>query len=173
MTRNLSLLITWACTALLIVVPLIALYYLASLETFARHMMMSIHMPIRWDTVTTGQWYGLWGLMLTYVSIGLYGLFHLRRAFSRFASGSLFDLSNSRDLKTFSIFLLLQTLVLPLHYAATSVLLSLNHPAGQKMLSLSFGSNELRAIGVALVLWVLSNLLVEACKLDSENRQFI
>ena len=54
-----------------------------------------------------------------------------------------------------------------------SLALSLNHPAGQKLLAISFGSNELKAIGVALVLWVLSDLLVEGGKLQSENQQFV
>ena len=54
-----------------------------------------------------------------------------------------------------------------------SVVLSLNHPAGERMLTISLGSNEFKAIGVALVLWVMSELLIEGCRLQTENQQFV
>jgi hypothetical protein len=66
-----------------------------------------------------------------------------------------------------------QALAKPLHFSISSVLLSLNHPAGQKMLSASFGSNEVKVIALAMMLWVISDLLVQGSKLESENKQFI
>ena len=173
MTRRLSLLISWSCAALLILVPTVAVFFLVDLDSFGRFVRNSIGLHIQWNTVSDQQWYALWALMALYVSIGLVGLFFLRRAFANFAIGELFNPANSRDLRRFSMLLLVQALVTPLHFALSSVLLSLNHPAGQKMLSISFGSNELRAIGVGLVLWVMSNLLVEGSKLQTENREFV
>lgn len=173
MTRRLSLMISWSCLALLVLVPAISVYLLTHLDVFAELTRKSLDMPIVWQTVSVGQWYGLWAITALYVSLGLVGVFFLRRAFENFAKGELFNLTNSRDLWRFSILLLVQALATPLHFSLTSVLLSLNHPAGERMLSISFGSNELRAIGVALVIWVMSNLLVEGCKLQTENRQFV
>lgn len=173
MTRRLSLVISWACAVLMMLVPAVALFFLVNLESFAGFVRSSIGVPIQWQTVSDRQWYAQWLLMALYVSIGLFGLYFLRRAFANFANGELFNLTNSRDLRGFSILLLIQALATPLHFALSSVLLSLNHPAGQKMLSISFGSNEFRAVGVALVLWVMSNLLVEGCRLQTENRQFV
>ncbi|MBU2985477.1 hypothetical protein KO528_08940 [Saccharophagus degradans] len=83
---------------------------------------------------------------------GVIGLYFLRRAFSNFAKGELFTLSNSRDLKLFSIFLFIQTLAKPLHFSLTSILLSMNHPAGQKMLSVSLGSGEIKVFSLAMIL---------------------
>ena len=173
MTRRLSLLVSWGCSVLSILLPVAALFFLIDLSSFEQLVRNSIGLPVQWQTVSNGQWYGLWALMALYVSIGLVGLYFLRRAFANFANGELFNLVNSRDLRRFSILLLVQAIVTPLHYALSSVLLSLNHPAGEKMLSISFGSNEMRTIGVALVLWVMSNLLVEGSKLQTENRQFV
>ena len=161
MTRRLSLLISWAATALLVLVPLAAIYYLADLAAFAKLARVSIGLPIQWQTVTQAQVLALWTLTALYVSIG------------HFAQGELFNSANSRDLRRFAILLLIHALASPLHFALSSVLLSLNHPAGQKMLSIAFGSNELKAIGVALVFWVMSNLLVEGGRLQTENQQFI
>ncbi len=173
MTRRLSLLIAWGATALLIVVPCGALVLLAKVPWLAELAKQNLRLPIDWQTVTHTQLYALWGLTALYLSIGLFGLYFLRRAFLSFAGGDLFNLANSQDLRRFSMLLLAHALATPVHVALTSVLLSLNHPPGEKMLSIAFGSNELRAIGVGLVLWVMSNLLVEGTKLQTENRQFV
>jgi hypothetical protein len=173
MTRRLSLLIAWSCTALLVLVPIGAVYYLFDLAAFAGLARVSIALPILWQTVTEAQMYALWVLTALYVALGLAGLYFLRRAFLNFAGGELFNAANSRDLRRFSVLLLLHALATPAHFALSSVLLSLNHPAGQKMLSISIGSNELKAVGVALVFWVMSNLLVEGGKLQAENQQFV
>tara|TARA_R110002096_G_scaffold29497_12_gene88799 strand:+ start:37627 stop:38148 length:522 start_codon:yes stop_codon:yes gene_type:complete len=173
MTNRLSLVIAWSCTALLVLVPLFALYFLTDLASLADFVRHSMGLPIRWQTVSDGQWYAFWGLTAMYLSIGLAALYFLRRAFVNFARGEFFNMHNSRDLRRFSILLLVQAIATPVHFMASSVLLSLHHPAGQKVLSVSFNSNEFRAVGVALVLWVISNLLVEGCRLQTENQQFV
>jgi len=119
------------------------------------------------------QWYSLWFLTVIYISIGLTGLYFLRRAFSNFAKGQLFNYRNSRDLRHFSILLFAQALAKPLHFAISSVVLSINHPAGQKLFLFSFGSDEIKVIALAMILWVMSDLLVRGSKLENENKQFI
>ncbi|MEO1245951.1 MAG: DUF2975 domain-containing protein [Pseudomonadota bacterium] len=173
MTRRFSLLISWSCTALLIAIPLAALYFLLSIHAFAALAANNLGLAIEWDTVVSWQWYALWGVTFVYMAIGLAGLYFLRRPFANFARGELFNLANSRDLHRFSILLFLQALAKPVHFALSSVLLSANHGAGNKMLSISFGSSEVRMIALALVFWVVSNLLIEGGKLQAENRQFV
>ena len=173
MTRYFSHAISWTCTVLLILIPTVALFFLINHESFTEFARSSIQLPIQWQTVSKYQWYALWILTTLYVSIGLYGLYFLRRAFANIAKGELFNLANSRDLRLFSMLLLIQAIATPVHLALSSVLLSLNHPAGEKMLIVSLGSSEFRTVGVALILWVMSNLLIEGCKLQAENRQFI
>jgi len=173
MTRQFSQIIAAGCIAILMAAPVIALYFLINLELFAAMAKASLHLPIQWQTVSDMQWYGLWLLTLCYVAIGLIGLYFLRRAFSNFARGGLFNLSNSRDLRKFSIFLFAQAFANPLHFSLSSLLLSINHPAGEKILSISFGSGEIKVIVLAMILWVMSDLLVRASRLETENKQFI
>lgn len=173
MTRRLSLLIAWGCAALLAAVPLTVLYFLVDLQAFAALTQKTVGLAIEWGTVVDWQWYALWGVTVLYLAIGLAGLYFLRRPFANFARGELFNLANSRDLHRFSILLLVQALAKPVHFALSSLLLSANHGAGNKMLSISFGSGEVRMIAVALVFWVMSNLLIEGGKLQAENRQFV
>lgn len=173
MIRHISLLIAWGCVAALVLVPMAALYLLWDIEWFALVVKEQFGLPILWHTVANWQWYALWLLTVLYLSIGLAGLIFLRRAFSKFATGELFNMANSRDVRRFAVLLFIQALAQPFHFALSSVLLSLNHPAGQKMLSFSVGSGELRSIAVALILWVMSDLLVEGSKLQTENQQFV
>lgn len=173
MTQQFSRLIALGCMAILITAPFIALYFLINIELFSGMARSNLGLPIQWQTVSDMQWYSLWLLTVLYVVTGLAGLYFLHRAFSNFAKGQLFNHSNSRDLRLFSILLFAQALAKPLHFSISSMLLSMNHPAGQKMLSVSFGSNEVKVIALAMILWVMSDLLVRDSKLDSENKQFV
>lgn len=173
MIQRFSLLIARGCLAIFIAVPVIALFFLFNIDTFATVAMSSLDLPIQWQSVTPGQWYGLWMLTVLHLAIGLGGLYFLRRAFANFAKGELFNQDNSRDLRMFSIFLFAQALAKPIHLALSSVLLSWYHPAGQRMLSITLGSDEIKVIALAMILWVMSDLLVKASALDSENRQFV
>lgn len=173
MTRRLSLIIAWGCTALLVVIPLSALYLLVRIDTFAMLARQNLGLPISWETVVDWQWYALWAATFLYVCIGLAGLYFLRRPFLNFARGELFNEANSRNLRRFAILLFLQALVKPLHFGVASVLLSANHGPGNKMLSIMVGSGEVRLLAVAIVFWVVSNLLVEGSRLQAENRQFV
>ncbi len=173
MTRQFSQLIALGCMAILIAAPVTALYFLINIELFTALARSNVGLPIQWQTVSDIQWYSLWLLTVFYVATGLAGLYFLRRAFSNFAKGQLFNHSNSRDLRLFSILLFAQALAKPLYFSISSVLLSINHPAGQKMLFVSFGSDEVKVIALAMILWVMSDLLVRGSKLESENKQFI
>ena len=173
MTRQFSQLIALGCMAILITVPFIALYFLINIEQFAAIAKSHLGLPIQWQTVSDIQWYSLWLLTVFYVATGLSGLYFLRRAFSNFVKGQLFNHSNSRDLRMFSILLFAQAVAKPLHFSISSVLLSMNHPTGQKILTVSFGSDEVKVIALAMILWVMSDLLVRGSKLESENKQFI
>jgi len=173
MNRRFSQLVAWGCIAILIVAPVIALYFLINIELFISFAKSSLNLPIQWQTVSDMQWYSVWILTLFYATTGMAGLYFLRRAFSNFAKGELFNYSNSRDLRMFSVFLFVQALAKPLHFSLSSILLSMNHPADQKILSVSLGSGEIKVIALAMILWVMSDLLVSASKLEVENKQFI
>ena len=173
MTKYFSTFIYWICNGVLMIVPVFMLYFLWDIDSLASLAKTNMNLPIFWETVKSWQWYSLWVLTTAYMSIGLVGLYFLRRPFQNFANGELFNLFNSLNLKRFSILLFAHAIATPLYFSLSSVLLSLNHPDGQKVLSVSFGSNEIKSIVLAMIFWVLSNLLVDAAKLKSENQQFV
>ena len=149
------------------------MYFLFAIDAFGGLARKTIGLPIDWGTVVDWQWYALWAISVLYLAIGLAGLYFLRRPFANFARGELFNLANSRDLHRFSILLFVQALAKPVHFGLASVVLSASHSPGNRMLSISVGSDEVRMLAVAAIFWVLSNLLIEGCRLQSENRQFV
>jgi hypothetical protein len=155
------------------VAPVAAVYLFVDIDAFAALGVRQLRLPIQWETVTPGQWRGLWLLTALHLGVGLSGLYFLRRAFVNFSRGEFFNQSNSRDLRLFSILLFVQAFTKPLHTALSSVLLSWNHPPGQKVLSVSFGSGEVQMIVLAMILWVICDLLVRGGELEHENRQFV
>ena len=173
MIKPLSVLIYWGCNLMLLLVPTIILYFLWDINSFAALMQAEFEPPVQWHTVAPGQWYAMLSLATTYAFIGLAGLFFLRSPFKNFAQGELFTLSNSINLKRFASCLFVQALASPLFYIASSVLMSLNHPEGQQLIFIEIGSDEIKSVAVAMILWVMSQLLVEAARLQSENREFV
>ena len=173
MIKRVSRIISWGCIAIMIMVPLVALYLLWSIDLFESFTKHAISLPIHWHTITKWQWYVLWLLTVLYLSFGVLGLYFLHRAFANFADGELFNLVNSRYIRVFSILLVVQAIARPLLFTLSSVLLSLNHPEGEKILSVSIGSSELMNIALAMILIVISELLVKANKLQNENQQFV
>lgn len=173
MTRSLSSLIAWGCTLWLALLPLGGAYLLFDIDAFAQLAQRNLALPIQWQSVSEAQWYGLWMLTMAYLAVGLLAVYFLRRAFRGFARGELFDLENSRSLRNFATLLFVQALAGPIHFALSSLLLSWKHPAGQKLLSISVGSNEIAVGALAMILWVMSDLLVEASRLQYENQQFV
>lgn len=173
MSRRFPLLISWGCIAIIVSTAIAIIYALINISWFVDLAKSNIGLPIYWDTVEQHQWYLLWLLTSLYIVIGLVGLYYLHRAFANIARGELFNLTNSSNIRRFSALLFIQVIARPIYFSLTSVLLSLNHPAGKKMLSVSFGSQEVMTLGLAMILWVISDLLISGCRLESENQQFI
>lgn len=173
MTRHFSLLIFWGCSLIMVMVPATLVFFLFNIESFAQFVEIAVDIPIQWQTVVSWQWYCIWGLMIIYLSIGMFGLYYLGKAFKNFAKGEMFNLANSKNLKRFAILLFVQFVTKPIFLSLTSVLLSLNHPAGERLFTVTFGSQDLNRAALAMILWVMSDLLIKGSKLQNENRQFV
>lgn len=173
MTKQFSRLIAWGCYLMILLTPIFSIYLLWDIDLFSTQLSHYIHLPIHWHTVTIWQWYFQWLMTAAYISIGLIGLYFLHCAFRNFANGELFNLVNSHYIRMFSIFLFAQALAKPLYFTLSSVLLSLNHPDGEKIFSISVGSNEIIGIALGMILWVMSDLLVIASNLKTETEQYI
>lgn len=173
MTKVFSNLIVWGCRMFLVAAPMAAFYFITEPEQLRSVVETSFEFRIQWGTVTQTQLTGMWLLSLVYMLPGLIGVYFLQRAFARFARGATFELATSCDLRRFAMLLFVQALARPIYLALSSVWLSWNHPAGERILSLMIGSEEFQALALAMILWVICDLLVKANRLDHENKQFV
>jgi len=173
MSRRFPLLISWGCVAIILLAAITMILFFINIDWFAGVAKSNMGMPIIWGTVEQWQWYSLWLISLLYILIGLFGLYYLHLAFAKIAQGELFNSTNSTNIKRFSVLLFAQVIAKPIYFSLASVLLSLNHPAGERILSVLFGSHDLLTLGLAMMLWVISDLLITGSKLQSENQQFI
>jgi len=173
MSRRFAFLISCVCMGAIVMVPLLLLLLLFNIDWFASMAQQKLGLAILWSSVETWQWVVQWALTAVYCSIGLLGLYFLQRAFIKIARGEWFSVENSLNLRRFAVLLMIQAVATPIFLMFSSVLLSWNHPAGQKTLSIVFGSGEIKTLMLAMIIWVVSDLLLAGGKLQSENRQFV
>lgn len=133
----------------------------------------NLNMPIQWNTVEPWQGYVLWGVASVHMALGAVALWFLHKAFRNLSKGEFFNLDNSLNLWRFSILLFLQALMKPFLLTMSSLLLTINHPIGERALVVSFGSQELFTLALAMIIWVVSDVLVAGNRLEHENKQFV
>lgn len=173
MSKLFSYFISWGSIVTIALMIVTLFSFLMNMTWFTELAQSNLNLSIYWTTVEQWQWYVLWGSTTAYLSIGLFGLYFLHRAFKKIAAGELFNLENSLNIRRFSILLFVQVIAKPVYFSFSGVLLSLNHPEGEKVLAVSFGSEEITILALAMILWVVSDVLVAGFKLQSENQQFV
>lgn len=173
MIKQLSLIIAWGSLCLMFIISGYGLYFLIYLDSFAAFAQQSLDMPIQWQTVEPWQLYSLWAVTAAFMALSLAALYFLWRAFIRFSVGELFNTQNSRAIRMFAIYLFLQAVASPISFALSSVILSANHPQGQRMLSFSIGTDTLQTIAYGMILWIMSEILIAGNKIEVENKQFV
>lgn len=165
-------LLAFGCWAACLIGPLLALYLLWDLPLFIRLIQESRELKdIHLETVVHWQWLAVWGIMALNLAITLLALYFLRPLFLQFAQGEFFNYSNSLHLRRFSLVLLLQGLLQPL--GLSTLVLSWNHPEGQRLVSLNFSGQEIRFLALGFLFWMISDLLVKGAELERENGQFV
>lgn len=115
------------------------------------------------------------GFLVALLPFGLfaYAMLEVARLFGAFADGDVFEERNAGRLRRIGLAALAAALVGPLTRAATSVVLTLDNPPGQKALALNFGTADLFALIVGLALVAFARVFGEAVRLARENGEFI
>ncbi len=173
MLKKFSQVIAWGSAVLMLCIPLFAVYLVIDISRFSAFIHGGLKLPIQWQTVEPWQLYGLWFVSVCFWAIAVAALYFLRRAFSAFAKGELFTAENSQSIRVFAVLVFAQAVSKPLQAAIASVLLSLNHPEGQRMLSITLGSDTVQTIGLSMILWIVAEILIAAHHLENENKQFV
>lgn len=166
-------LLAFGCWAACIVAPLLALYLLWDLPLLMKLIREggSQSAKIHWETVVHWQEVTVWAIAAVNLAITLLALYFLRPVLLQFAEGEFFNLANSVNLRRFSWVMVFQGLLRPM--GLTTLVLSWNHPPGQRMLSLGFSGGAIGFLGLGFLLLMISDLLVRGAELERENAQFV
>lgn len=171
--RKLSIMIYWSCNLALIGIPLMMIYSVWVPLFFTDIVKTALNLNIQWGTVENTQWIILWSCMTIYIGIGYAGVYFLRKSFKNFAACNWFDLSNSLNIRIFAKLLMIQSLAMPVFTTLAGLILSFNHPPGQKILNIMFGMNEIKGIVLSSIFLVISHILVVGNSIETENNQFL
>lgn len=96
-------------------------------------------------------------------------LWNLARLFQDYSLDKVFTPSNVRRIKRIGLLLLVREALAPARFAAMSLILSMNNPPGQHMLSLSFSSANVTAMVTALSIIVAAHVMDQARELKEES----
>ncbi|HHZ07998.1 MAG TPA: hypothetical protein GX405_04370 [Rhizobiales bacterium] len=103
----------------------------------------------------------------------LWGLHVLRRAFHEIALNDIVGARSARLMRLSGTVFLLNAAAMVLAPPLVSLLISIDLPAGQRFLAISFSTAELLALVVSGTLIVFGHLLAVAAEVDDDNRHII
>lgn len=106
-------------------------------------------------------------------AIFLWALLALRRAFAAMAEGEVVSAAAARLMRLAGVGFLVNSAAMVVWRPLTSLILSIDMPAGQRFLTIGFGTPELMALLVSGVLIAFGHLIAVAAAVDDENRRFI
>lgn len=171
--RRISRWMVVACWALLVTLPLIVVYYWAT----TTEAMLAAHanLPAQAIAAPLALWQRVAGAAVTALPLGLLlaGVWQARRCFSMFAQGQVFTLQATALLGRFAGWVAWAALASMLAGSATSVLLTLNNPPGQRHLSVGIGSDQVFTLFFAGLVWLMAAVIAQGQTLAEENEGFV
>jgi len=163
-------LLATTCLALAIALPVLTLYGLCttSAEVWLARLGLKPGLPIAlWQSGLAA------GVGMLPVCAMAYGLLRARLCFLGFVRGETFSLGTVRHLRGFAAGLVSSAVAGLLSPALTSVLLTLQAPAGQRSLVLGVGSNEILMLLFAGIVWQIAHVMTQAVELADEHAQIV
>ncbi|MFP8779010.1 DUF2975 domain-containing protein [Hydrogenophaga sp. RWCD_12] len=171
--RRISRWMVAACRVLLVGLPLALVFYWATasevmLAGHANLPPQAIQGPLAlWQRVAAGAVTGVPLVLL------LMGVWQARRCFAMFAQGKVFTLQATSLLRRFAGWVAWAALAALLAGVATSVLLTLHNPPGQRHLAIGIGSDHVFTLFFAGLVWLMAAVIGEGQTLAEENEGFV
>ncbi len=175
--QGLSKLVAWACLALAVLLPIAAL--IGVLQTSPAGMLgqMGIRLPSGYnlDALPMATWQHVAAVCISLlpVSAVAYALWRAHQCFIGFVRGETFSLATVRHLRGFAAGLLVSSsagLVAP---TAIVWLLTFGAPAGERVLTVSLGAQQLLMLLFSGIVWQMGHAMTRAVELAEDNAQII
>lgn len=101
--------------------------------------------------------------------VAMAGIYYLMRLFQLYEQGDIFKPTNVRCFRKLSRVLLLWFAAGIVHRPLLSIALTLHNPPGHRMLTIGFGSPDVTALLLGLILAVIAWVMEEGRKLQEEQ----
>lgn len=174
--RWVSGLLAGACQGLAVLLPLLTVWYWATVtpEALAAAMAPGLS-PHDLFPAGLADWQRVAGGMVSLAGVVLlvYGLLRMRACFILFRAGRFFDPGAARGVRGFAAGVLGAVIARLLSTPALTALLTLHNPPGLRFVSVRAGTDELLALLVAGAFWIVAALLVRAGEIARENASLI
>ena len=102
-------------------------------------------------------------------SVVIYGLVNLKALFALYEKGIVFTQKNVQCFRHIGLALIALIFAGLIHGALLSVVLTFQNPEGQRMLSLTFGSEDLSTLIMGAMIILVSWVMNEAASLEHEH----
>lgn len=102
-------------------------------------------------------------------AIIMLGFYHLIKLFKLYELGKIFDLESIEHMRMGAFTVLIWLIADMVIYTLDVLVLTINNPAGQRILSLHFRSVHFSTLVVAIVFIIITQIMDEARKLKDEN----
>ncbi len=106
-------------------------------------------------------------LLLTIPSLIIFYL--LSRLFGSFKQNIVFERENAHTIRWIGYMFLGYSILMPLHQAVMTFILTMNNPVGEKLIGVSFGTPNIEIIITALIVIVIAWVMEEAHKLKEQE----
>ncbi len=167
--QMLSKILAHICYGLLFILPIVSFSMWLNLDWFPIFF-NDQYDPSTFDIKT--QAFGIIFSLLP-LSIWMYGLFNLRQLFKNYAAGLVFLSENATYIKRFAWMSIIGGGLSPFFGAVYSLILSMNHVEGERLLQISLGTTEIHTMLLGFVFVIIAHAMEAAHKLSEENSQFV
>lgn len=175
--QRLSRTLAWSCLALAVLLPLAALSSALHTAPVGMLVQMGIRLPsgASLESLSIANWqHGLAVcISLLPVAAVAYALLRARQCFAGFVRGETFSLATVRHLRGFAAGLLVSSSAGLLAPTAIVWLLTLDAPAGGRVLTVSLGAQQLLMLLFSGIVWQIGHAMTRAVELAEDNAQFI
>jgi Protein of unknown function (DUF2975) len=171
--RRTSRLMVWACTAIVILLPIALVVYWAT--TSAADLAVQGNLPASAMQAPLQVWQRLAAAAATAVPLAmlLLGVWQVKLCFEQFAQGSVFTAQATAHLRRFAGWVAAAALAAIAAGTVVSILLTLNNAPGMRHVALGISSNHVFTLFFAALVWVMADVISQGQALAEENERFI
>lgn len=160
-----------ASTVFLVLVPVVLALFWALLPL---HPDLGLHLPVKVDSglPISGQVMAFFASMIP-GAVTMYGLWLLRRLFGLYQRGVVFETDNVECYRRLGWVLIAFAIARFISQPILSVVLTLHHPPGHRMLAVGLSSDDVVTVLVGAVVLTISWVMDEAHRMKQEYEMFV